>query len=246
MNKNPILITGAMSSELEILISKLEDSVFKLENSFEIYEGTIKSYPIVILKTKVGVINTAISLTMAIQKYKPIAIVNEGTSGSHEYNIHKFDLIIGESVVNINSMKTGVRQLGRGMNPFDWKIQEFHTGAEDEWIIYNADKDMVELSEDIQSKYQYGNVYTGRIGSGDVWNREVDRISWLNKNFKTSCEEMESVSIYKLANMFNIPVISFKVISNNEMTGEKFDIETSKACQEFTYEFIKTYINNMN
>lgn len=246
MNIRPILIAGAMNSELEILISRLEDKVLKTNNLYEIYEGTIKSYPIVILKTKVGLINTAISLTLAIQKYNPIAIINEGTAGSHEYNLHKLDLVVGESVVNINSMKTAVKQLGRGMNPFDWTVKEFNSEAEDEIVIYESNPEMLELAMDIQSLYKFGNIQLGRIGSGDVWNREVDRISWFNKNLKTSCEEMEAVSIYKTAKIFNIPVIAFKVISNNEMTGEKYDKDTAKASQEFTYEFVKKYIDTLN
>lgn len=245
MAKRPILIAGAMSSEIEIIITKLRNKIEKDEKSYNIYEGFIDNYPVVILKTKVGVINAAISTLLLIQKYNPIAIINQGTAGSHEYNCHKLDLVVGKEVININSVKTGVKQLGRGTNPLEWQIKDFHTGSENDYIIYNCDENMLEIAKSIKEKYTYGTMHFGRIGSGDVWNREIDRINWFNKNFKTLCEEMEAVSIYKIADIFNIPVIAFKVISNNELIGEKFDVKTAEACQEFTYEFVKEYIKNI-
>ena len=62
---------------------------------------------------------------------------------------------------------------------------------------------------------------------------------------KTSCEEMEALSVYKIANMYNIPVIAIKVISNNEILQEKYDLLTANACQEFVYEYIKEYIKSI-
>lgn len=245
MLKRPILITGAMDIELETLISKLKNKIEKEENTYMLYEGKIDNYPVIILKTKVGIINAAISVLMTAQKYNPIAIINQGTAGSHEYNCHKLDLIVGKDAININSIKTCVKQLGRGSSPLEWQIKEFHTESETDFVIYNCDDELLELTKKIEDKYTLGKMHFGRIGSGDVWNREVDRINWFNKNFKTSCEEMETVSVYKIGNILKIPAISFKVISNNELINEKFDVKTAEACQEFTYEFVREYIKNI-
>ena len=242
MEKRPILISVAMQSELSSLVNKLDNKKERKILNYRAYEGFINSYPVVILETQVGLVNAAISLTKAVDIYKPVAIINQGTAGSHEYNVRKFDIVIGKTVVNINSIKTNVMQLGRGINPLDWQIKEFISDAKDEVIVYEASEEMVELAEKISDKYTYGKLHTLRIGSGDVWNREIDRIKWINKTLKTSCEEMESMSVYKIANMNNIPVLAIKVISNNEILGEKFDVLTAEACQEFVYEYIKEYI----
>ena len=132
-------------------------------------------------------------------------------------------------------------QLGRGLNPLDWNIGEYIT-TKNEVVVHKANEDMLEIMSTIEEKYSYGKIHYSRIGSGDVWNREIDRIKWLNKTLKTACEEMEALSIYKVANMNNVPVISIKVISNNELLQEKFDLLTANACQEFVYEYIKEYI----
>lgn len=242
MDKRPILISVAMESEFSNLLNKLDKKIEKKILDYRIFEGEISSYPVVIVETKVGLVNTAIILTKVIDIYKPSLIINQGTSGGHEYTVHKFDLVIGKEVVAINSIKTNVMQLGRGLNPLDWNIGEYNL-EKIEVIPYTATEEMIDLVKDIENKYSYGKVHYGRIGSGDVWNREIDRIKWFNKKFKTICEEMEALSVYKIANMNNIPVIAIKVISNNEILQEKYDILTANACQEFVYDFIKEYIN---
>lgn len=246
MEKRPILISVAMENELDFLVNRLVNKKEKKILDYRVFEGEIDLYPIVIVETLVGLVNAAIALTKIIDIYKPILIINQGTAGSHEYNIHKFDLVIGKEVVSINSIKTNVMQLGRGVNPLDWNIGEY-VGTKNEVIVYQATEELITIVESMENKYQYGKVHYGRIGSGDVWNREIDRIKWINKKLKTSCEEMEALSVYKIANMNNIPVLAIKVISNNEILQEKYDTLTANACQEFVYEYIKEYIRlNLN
>ena len=242
MDKRPILISVAMESEFTTLLNKLEKRREKKILDYRIFEGEIASYPVVIVETLVGLVNTAIILTKVIDIYKPILIINQGTAGGHEYNVHKFDLVIGNEVVAINSIKTNVMQLGRGVNPLDWNIGEYNL-EKLELTVHSANEEMIELVKSIESKYSYGKVHYGRIGSGDVWNREIDRIKWFNKKLKTSCEEMEALSVYKIADMNNIPVIAIKVISNNEILQEKYDILTANACQEFVYLYVKECIH---
>lgn len=50
---------------------------------------------------------------------------------------------------------------------------------------------------------------------------------------------MECMAIYTVANLYEIPVIGIKGISNNEVLGEKYDASTGKLLQEFIYEVIK-------
>lgn len=50
---------------------------------------------------------------------------------------------------------------------------------------------------------------------------------------------MESYSIYKVANIYKIPVISMKGISNNEVLGEEYDTEIGKKLQQFAIRVIR-------
>lgn len=76
--------------------------------------------------------------------------------------------------------------------------------------------------------------FTGTIGSGDIWNKNKKKIEFINKKYDVICEDMECVSIYTVANLYEIPVISIKGISNNEVLDESYDYgvrkKTSRIC----------------
>ena len=81
MNKRPILIIAALDVEVRLLLEKMDKVKMTKLNKYTCYEGNILEYPIVICNCLSMSINAAISTTLAIQKYNPIAIVNEGTAG---------------------------------------------------------------------------------------------------------------------------------------------------------------------
>ena len=67
---------------------------------------------------------------------------------------------------------------------------------------------------------------------------EVDRILYLNDTYDIVVEDMESISVYNLCYKYNIPCISFKVISDNSLIGEEYNREVGIYLQEFICEYI--------
>ena len=76
MEKRPILLIGALKSELKYLIEMIEDSEIETKSIYKFYKGYINDYPIVIAKSEVGLVNAASCLTLAIENYNPICIRN--------------------------------------------------------------------------------------------------------------------------------------------------------------------------
>ena len=81
-------------------------------------------------------------------------------------------------------------------------------------------------------------IYEGRIASGDIWNKEKDRINFLHDKYNTSCEEMEIYSVYTISKQEKIPCLGIKIISNNEMNGQGYDISVSEKLGEFLYKIM--------
>ena len=77
------------------------------------------------------------------------------------------------------------------------------------------------------------------MSSGDIWNKEEDRIKLFNDKYSTLCEEMELYSVYKICDQEKIPCIGIKIISNNAMNGQKYDITVTKTLDEFLYTIIQ-------
>ena len=106
-----------------------------------------------------------------------------------------------------------------------------------EIVIEKSNEKLIDIAKKI--KYEYGNVFLGRIGSGDVWNKETDRILMFNERYKTLCEEMEGYAASKVASTYGVPFINIRAISNNEILGESYKREVGKYSQEFTLELVK-------
>lgn len=239
MNQKPILIGAAVDTELNYLLEKLDNKVEKNLNSYSFWEGKINSYPVVVYKTDVGTINATISTLIAIKEYNPLFIINEGTAGAHQKDIVPKDIIIGKEIISIDSYKAINRLEGEGSNSLEWEQPGFKFEK-----VVNCDIELLNFA--VNNKfYDDAKVYVGRIGSGNVFNKEVDKIYKLNKSLNTICEEMEGIGVYKVCDKFEVPKISFRVISNNEITGLSYDTSYGLYGQKFTYEFVKKYIENM-
>jgi adenosylhomocysteine nucleosidase len=218
-NKRPIVIQGAMKMEIEELLNILEIEKEENISGFNFFEGKVNNYPIVISETQVGTINASMATCIAIQKYNPIAIINQGIAGSHVEYIHRNDIVIGEKSVNINAFITGIKNKGEGSNPFEW---QFDTRS----VEINANSNLINIAKQMDIK-EY-NLFYGILGGGDIFDREIDRIKWIQEKKKTLSEDNESIAVYTICDKFGIDCIGFRTITNNEVTQTEADGATSQ------------------
>lgn len=212
----PIIIQGAMRMEIEELLKIIEIEKEENINGFEFYIGKLNNYPIVISETQIGIINASMATCIGIQKYNPRLIINQGIAGTHVNYIHRNDIVVGEKGVNINSFITGIKSRNEGTNPFEWQF-------DNRSFEVNCNRELLEKVKQTNSKY---NVFYGIIGSGDIFNREVDRIAWLQEKKNTLCEDNETIAIYAICDKFKVPCIGFRAITNNEVTQKESDGST--------------------
>ena len=237
MNKSTILVVVAMEVEAKVLLEQMSNIKEKNKYGYTFYEGNIEDKNIVILLSGVGLINASSALTTAIIEYNPKTIINYGIAGAMSKTIHTKDIIIGTTISNINSYRTPELKEKEGSNPNNWELLTFLSGETDRYIEYDSNEHLLELTKKIE--YLNGNIVYGKIGSGDAWNREVDRILHLNQKYGIICEDMESVAIYRIANKYNIPVISIKIISDNSLIGEGYNRNVGEYLQDYIYNYLK-------
>ncbi len=245
MEKRPILIMGAMEVETDFLLEQIENKREFQIAGYYFYEGTINSYPIVIAQNKVGVINSAAATVLAIEKYNPICIISQGTAGGIRPNVHTKDIVIGEEVFNIMYAKTPLKEVNEGSDSTKWDYITFVSGGEDKKITQKANEDLVMFFKSLGARYTHGSIHIGTIGSGDIWNREKDKMIYLSKTHGVLCEEMEGISVYTIANNYKIPVVGVRVISDNELLGEPYNRNLGKLCQQFVYDAVRELIKKV-
>ena len=210
-----ILIQGAMMSEIEQLIENLPSGQKINHHGYFFFITKLNGVQIIISQTKIGIIHACIATQLAIEKYSPDIIINQGTAGAHIRDLTVGDIIIGETAVYLNDIRTPTRKKGKGSNALEWLPGD--SGS----FVISTDPSLVKFA----AKIPYdGRIFSGRLGSGDLFSKETDRIDLLHSQLGEISEDMESAAVYKVCHTFNVPVVGIRVISNNEITGNK-DVE---------------------
>lgn len=213
-NKRPIIIQGAMEMEVEELLKQIEVTRKDDINGFHFYIGNLDGYPVIISETQVGMMNATMATVLAIKTYNPIVIINQGVAGAHVDYIHRNDIVVGEKSVDINAIITGIKNAGEGSNPFEWIFNSRSVEVSGSDKLINMARNMENIDY---------NLFYGVLGSGDIFDREVDRIKWIHEKKNTLCEDNESIAVYTVCDRFGVDCIGFRIIGNNEVTQTKED-----------------------
>ena len=65
--------------------------------------------------------STVVVLAFRVEFYsKPIAIINQGTSGGHDPDLHVYDIVLGKYTTNIGAFRTPKQPVGGGSDSLTW------------------------------------------------------------------------------------------------------------------------------
>ncbi|WP_193747689.1 5'-methylthioadenosine/S-adenosylhomocysteine nucleosidase [Neobacillus niacini] len=250
--QRPIIIQGPMPIEAEDFAKKLDKVKVEKSGNFVFYKGQLNNYPVIVTKTGKGMENSAAATALAIEKYNPIAIINQGTSGGHDPSLNVFDIVLGKRTTNIGSLKTTNMDEGQGIDPTTWipmDLMASEGSGSDESAnkvrYYYGDEDLLAAANAVKDTYTKGKVVEGTIGSADFWNSEVDRIKWIHEKYGTSVEEMEAASVAQIAEAYDVAFLGIRILSNNKTNGGTYNPGTAAANQEYVFEVVKEYISMM-
>ena len=244
----PVVVQGAMRSETEKLVSRLNDVSIEKVGGWTFWRGTVDGYPVIVSRTLKGVANAAAATTIVIERYDPIAIINKGTAGGFEPSLHLYDIVLGTSSVSLGAFKTPYRPSGAGSNTLDWVplnlLLEGSAGndsAAHKVARFPGDSVLLATARSVARLYTRGHVVDGVIGSSDMWNDEIDRIERFHTMYGASVEDMETVSAAQISNLFHVPFLGIRVISDNTTNGDAFEPKTGEACEDYVYQVVKAY-----
>jgi adenosylhomocysteine nucleosidase len=246
----PVVVQGAMDVEIKTLAASLQDATEEHVAGWTFWRGTIDGYPVVVSKTQKGTANAAAATMLAVERYQPAAIINQGTAGGHAPELHVFDIVLGVDTVNLGSFKTAYRGRGEGSNHADWAPldlmrSEGSAGVDPKALKMRrlpGDEGLLAAARSVRDQYKQGHVVDGVIGSSDVWNNELDRIQRFHDEYGTSAEEMEAAAGAQIAGQFHVPFLGIRVLSNNITNGEPYNPRVGDACQAFVRQVVQAYI----
>jgi len=237
MKKRPIIIQGALQSEIDLLLERLSPTQRCEMGGCVFYEAIYRNMPIVISKTKMGEIAAAIATTVAIERYHPAWILNQGTAGACAEELHTGDVIVGERAVYLSQYATAADREGDPLNP--WKSESYRS-LDGERISLSVDERLLSF---LKSLPIGGSVRFGAVGSGDVWTTDKAEIRSNHERLGILCEAMECTGVYMAANSWGVPAVSVRVISNNELLGESYLPRSAEIAQAFAIQLIDAWVD---
>ena len=247
-SRAPLLVQGAMVSETDALIARLEQPVEERVGGWLFWRGTIDGYPVVVSRTNKGMSNAAAATAIAIERFHPAAIINQGTAGGHDPALHVYDIVIGTASMNVGAFRAMFRKVGEGSRPLEWvPLNLLLDGSAISQTApkmparFDADASLLDLARSVRGSYTRGRVVDGIIGSSDMWIDELDRVAQFHEQFGTAVEEMETASAAQVAAAFGVPLVGIRVLSDNITNASTYDPKTGQACQDFVVTVIKAY-----
>ncbi|GDX07444.1 5'-methylthioadenosine/S-adenosylhomocysteine nucleosidase [Buttiauxella sp. A111] len=252
--KGPIVVQGAMPIEAEHFAQRLDNPKEQQIGGWRFWSGTVDGYPVVVSETLKGMSNAAAATAIAATQFHPVAIINQGTAGGHDPALNVYDIVLGKYSVNLGAFKTPHKLKGEGSDSLQWKPMDLlaskGSAGEDKTPHtirkFPGDAQLLAVADSVKSTYTRGKVVDGVIGSADLWNSELDRISHFHTAYQTSAEEMETASAAQTAAAFAIPFIGIRVLSNNITNDGKYDPQTGLACQDYVYQVVKAYVAKLD
>ncbi len=246
-NLRPILIEGAMNTETEILIRALKNPAAFRELNYLFVAGTYKNYPVVVVRTEIGVANAAAATALAIKKFNPVAVINQGTAGGHDPALKIGDIIVGAHSFDHTAFRSAYSAAGAGIDLT--KQENIGTYAYDEatkkfqaYEKFFADTELFNMAFKVANTHKNFNVVSGVISTGNTWLECIDYINFLNKKYGSSCEEMETNAVAQICQNSGVPFIGIRVLSDNVTNDNRYLPETAKVSQDFVLLVVENYI----
>lgn len=220
-------IIGAMDVEVNNIIENIQNMQMKKIGIYTYYQGTIGDKEIVLLKSGIGKVSSAVGASLMIENFQPDVIINTGIAGGVT-PLHTKDLCLATKLTygDVNA------------TVFDYALGQVPQMPQ----YYLADNEYLNKVKNIlrELKYDYNEV----LGvTSDSFITDINQI--LLKEKENIICEMEGASIAQACHILNTKFVSIRyisdIINSFEHVKNYFEFETEMAhrSSEILIEVIK-------
>lgn len=212
-----IALFFATSFECEMIYDKLKNRTTFFLKKFPFIKGKIEKHEILLCISGIGKINASIASILAFENFNINRVVISGVAGAYPSS---------------------------GLDIGDIAVAEKEIEA-DQGLLINCENnkssfifiDSQEIPLYIPNPFQ--NLKKGIFLTVSACTGNLKRADFLEKKFNAICENMEGAAIARVAQLYNIPVIEIRSISNlvTDRT-ELLSIKEVKNSAEIAQKFI--------
>jgi adenosylhomocysteine nucleosidase len=190
-----------------------------------------ESTPAVLVVSGMGMVSAAAATQDTISRHAPRAVLNYGCAGAHRASLMPGDLVIGQHVVAYDSYRETPdgRLEYRGMH---YRLRDEQRRLErlpcDAGLVAAARRVAEAIGDGHEPwpanlgwptsvAHRAPRVVYGTVASADRWNRSPSTIAALAERHDSLCEDMEAAAMGLVCASHEVPFLTIKDISNNEL-----------------------------
>ena len=227
--KYKVGIVCAIDRETRPVLSHLQDQVVSKKAMLEVYEGKIEGIDAAVLSCGVCKVNAAIATQILIDTYDCNVILNGGTAGGIDAQLHVFD-----TVVTVESAYWDVAEN---------ILIEYHPNMES--IFFQAEEKLLSLvrkaAAGSKEKIVFGRTMTGEMFIDQEKRHEI------KARFQPLTVDMETAAIAHVCYVNEVPFVAVRTISDTEEeSGEGNFEQNCNRASERSAEFIREILKESN
>ena len=236
-----VVVQGAVDTELQPLLGALEGRELIQIAAWTFWRGRIAGKTVIVSRTEVGPVNASTATTLAIVNFRPRLIINQGTAGAAISDLKLFDIVVGEATVDYGAFRSAHAGAGAGVDLSRWTPMphRLRLGGGDRIAFDRFPGDPAAVAAALTVPNPRGRVVKGVIGTAFEFNREVDRLVWMNRTYGVVSEDMESAYAAGTAAGFGTPFVAIRIVSDSEFHGTEFQPVAGEHCAAFVLELIR-------
>ena len=237
-----LMVQGALDSELQPLLRALEGSRQVQLDAWTFWTGHIAGKRVVISRTEIGPLNAAAATALGIRYFRPRAIINQGTAGGHNRELHLWDIVVGEHTTDFSGIEQTHGDAGTGVRLERWGPihNRLRLDGRERVEFANFPGDPTLVRAALRVPYARGRVVAGNVGSAFRFTRELDMIDWVRRTYGTDSEDMESAYAGGVALAMHVPFVAVRIISNTEWEHPTYERIAGEYDAEFVLALIRT------
>lgn len=198
----PIAILGAMDAEIEKLLPEIQQRQIHEVSANTYYTGTIKGRSVVVARSGVGKVNAAITAYVLINHFNADSIIFTGIAGAADNTLNVADVVVSSALVQHDVDLTAFGAPKGQLSGYDNRL-------------FAADKTLVELAVKAANEVVgEERVHEGIIATGDQFIADKAVVKMLQDEFEAMAVEMEGAAVAQVTDMFEIPLVVIRTISD--------------------------------
>ena len=224
-------IIGAMDVEIALLKSALTEPKTETYERLTFITGTLNGQSVVVLKTGIGKVNAAMTVTLLLQHYKPSAVIFTGIAGAIHPDLNPGDIVIGT--------KTAQHDYGDILEKEGLKREGTRNGITGKRnpLFYPADPKLLEAAQRCTAKLELQPVklngvdhkpviMSGSIVTGDLFIASSTKKDELRKELQADAVEMEGAAVAQICFQQEVPCLIIRSLSDRADGNAVLDEKT--------------------